>query len=112
MTHYDFVGISDSRDYVFQRDPFPMLKEMESKLANETKSKLTLYGNHSFSFTEGDQRFGVLFSLEGGAMKPKSIESCPYNSVWVRDVSDKTVMPKLNHNQLGVLGSVSGTLSQ
>jgi hypothetical protein len=66
---YEFVLFSDSRDVIFQGNPF------DSQYTS-VKDPGTV-----------DKRFGVVFSLEGSLYHDKliRIRDCPYNSNWIKN---------------------------
>lgn len=82
-----YVALSDSRDVIFQSDPFI-----------ETAAIL-----------EGKE--GVIFSLEGGYNSPKKISECPFNSGWIRRCFGEGVLDEISSEPVSCSGVTFGTLS-
>jgi len=81
-----YVALSDSRDVIFQSDPF-----IESAAILQEKG-------------------GVIFSLEGGYKSNKTISECKYNTYWITKCFGQAILDDISSRPISCSGVTFGTL--
>jgi hypothetical protein len=92
-TTYDLIILADTRDVIFQSDPFEPIRNGFLQVKSQRLN------------TNG---LGVLFAMEGGVGQMKLIKDCPYNSEWIKSCFGKAIYEELKYSGISCCGVIAG----